>query len=172
MRRAPRMELNHGQVGRCPHAYHADRYVGEERNVNERDDFLHWVRSSLRDAEIALHNGDAEPRIAVWTTKEPVTLLGAWMTATNQQELRELFDGLARTFSNCSAHAYEVIAADVADDMAYTVGYEHTTAEVDGELRTYSLRVTQLYRREAGAWKVMHRHADTIPGAVPGAADA
>lgn len=84
----------------------------------------------------ALHNGDPEPRFAVWTTKEPVTLLGAWMTATNQHELRELFGRLARSFANCSAHSYEVIATDVAGDMAYTVGYEHTTVEVNGELRT------------------------------------
>ena len=140
--------------------------------MSDRDDFLHWVQSSLRDAEIALHNGDAEPRFAVWTTKEPVTLLGAWMTATNQREVRELFGRLARSFANCSAHSYEVIAADVAGDMAYTVGYEHTTVEVNGESRTYSLRVTQLYRREEGEWKVMHRHADTIPAVAPGAGDA
>ena len=46
--------------------------------------------------------------------------------------------------------------------MAYTVGYEHTQASVDGTPRTYSLRVTQVYRREGGDWKVAHRHADTV----------
>ena len=50
-------------------------------------------------------------------------------------------------------------------DLAYTVGYEHTQAIVDGEPRSYTLRVTQVYRREGGEWKVVHRHADEVPDA-------
>ena len=51
--------------------------------------------------------------------------------------------------------------------MAYTVGYEHTQALVNGEPRTYTLRATQVYRREGGEWKVVHRHGDTV-SAEPG----
>jgi ketosteroid isomerase-like protein len=29
--------------------------------------------------------------------------------------------------------------------------------------RSYTLRATQVYRREDGEWKVAHRHADTVP---------
>ena len=47
--------------------------------------------------------------------------------------------------------------------MAYTVGYEHTRASVNGEPRQYSPSVTQIYRREAGDRKVVQRHADTLP---------
>ena len=53
-------------------------------------------------------------------------------------------------------------AYDVVGDMAYTAGLEHTSASVDGEPRSYILRATQVYRREGGAWKVAHRHADTV----------
>ena len=45
--------------------------------------------------------------------------------------------------------------------MEYTAGFEHTSASVNGEPSTYSLRVTEVYRREGGAWKVAHRH-DTV----------
>lgn len=48
--------------------------------------------------------------------------------------------------------------------MAYTVGLEHTSVSVDGEPHTYTLRATQVYRREEGEWKVAHRHGDTVPG--------
>ena len=54
-------------------------------------------------------------------------------------------------------------SADVIGDLAYTVGYEHTQATVNGEARTYTLRATQIYRREGGEWKVIHRHADAPP---------
>jgi hypothetical protein len=31
--------------------------------VSERDDFMAWIGSRLKDAEIALHNGDAAPAV-------------------------------------------------------------------------------------------------------------
>ena len=121
-----------------------------------------WVNSSLYQAELALHNGDSAPRRALWSRKEPVSVLGAWRNAHGQQELDELFTALADSFSDCTSYAFEVLAYDVVGDMAYTVGLEHTSASVDGTARTYSLRATQVYRREGGEWKVAHRHADTI----------
>lgn len=44
--------------------------------------------------------------------------------------------------------------------MAYTVQREITSTIVNGEPREYVLRVTQVYRREDGNWKVIHRHGD------------
>jgi ketosteroid isomerase-like protein len=134
-------------------------------NVSDRDDFLAWVGSRLRDAEIALHNGDAGPRRAIWSRDDPVTVLGAWKSATGQQELTDLFAQLEASFSDCTSYAHEIIAADVIGEMAYTVGYEHTQASVDGAPRKYTVRATQVYRREDGEWKVAHRHADTVPDA-------
>jgi ketosteroid isomerase-like protein len=133
--------------------------------MSDRDDFLAWVQSRLRDAEIALHNGDAAPRRAIWSRNDPVTVLGAWKSATGQQELSDLFGQLEATFSDCTSYTHEIIAAEVIGDMAYTAGYEHTQASVSGEPRTYTLRATQVYRREDGEWKVAHRHADTVPDA-------
>ena len=78
--------------------------------------------------------------------------------------MSDLFGQLAASFSNCTAYANEIVAADVIGDVAYTVAYEHTQASVNGEPRQYVLRATQVYRREAGEWKVVHRHADTVPG--------
>jgi ketosteroid isomerase-like protein len=48
--------------------------------------------------------------------------------------------------------------------MAYTAGLEHISASVDGQPRTYTLRATQVCRREAGEWRVAHRHGDTATG--------
>ena len=133
--------------------------------MSEREEFLDWAKSRLRDAEEALHNGDAEPRLAIWSTNDPVTVFGAWKSASGQDEVRRLFRELEANFSDCKSYAYEIIAADVVGDMAYTVGYEHTEASVRGEPRRYTLRATQIYRREGGEWKVAHRHGDTVPEA-------
>jgi ketosteroid isomerase-like protein len=127
--------------------------------MSDRVDFVAWTQSRLRGAETALHNGDPAPRLAIWSTREPVSVLGAWRSAVGQQELRDLFHHLAETFSKCTSHVYELVAAD----MAFTAGYERTQVSVNGEPRRYVLRVTQVYRSEDGEWKVAHRHADTVP---------
>jgi hypothetical protein len=49
--------------------------------MTDRDDFLNWVQTSLYQAEVALHNGDAAPRRALWSRGEPVSVLGAWRSA-------------------------------------------------------------------------------------------
>jgi ketosteroid isomerase-like protein len=128
------------------------------------DDFLTWVNTSLYQAELALHNGDSAPRRALWSRREPVSVLGAWRNARGQAEIDALFADLGRQFSNCTSFAFELQAYDVVGDMAYTAALERTAVSVDGNPRTYTLRVTQVYRREDGDWKVVHRHGDTLTG--------
>jgi ketosteroid isomerase-like protein len=130
--------------------------------MTDRDEFLVWVETALYEAELALHNGDADPRRALWSRNEPVTVLGAWRNAQGQDEIDELFTTLAQRLSNCTSYRFELTAFDVVGDMAYTVGFEHSSASVDGLPRTYVLRATQVYRREGGEWKVAHRHGDTV----------
>jgi len=107
-------------------------------------------------------NGDARPRRALWSRNEPVSVLGAWRNARGQRELDELFTSLAGPFSDCTSYVFDLQAYDVVGDMAYTAGLEHTSASVNGQPRSYTLRATQVYRREGGEWKVAHRHGDTV----------
>jgi ketosteroid isomerase-like protein len=130
--------------------------------MTDREAFLEWIHGALIPAERALHNGDPGPRRALWSRNEPVSVLGAWRNANGQREADELFTSLGESFSNCTSFAIEVLAYDVIGDMAYTAGLEHTSASVDGQPRTYTLRATQVYRRENGEWKVAHRHGDTV----------
>jgi ketosteroid isomerase-like protein len=69
---------------------------------------------------------------------------------------------LERSFSDCTSYTFELQAYDVVGDMAYTAGLEHISTSVDGQPRSFTLRATQVYRREGGEWKVAHRHADTV----------
>ena len=131
--------------------------------MSERDDFLEWVRTTLTDAERRLHDGDATPRRAIWTRREPVTVFGARRTAVGPKEVGELSTMLGQSFSDVRSFELELVAADVSGDPAYTVAYEYSSTSVNGVPRTYQLRVTQVYRREDGQWKVFHRHADEVP---------
>jgi ketosteroid isomerase-like protein len=131
--------------------------------MNQREDFVTWLHTALRDAEVAIHDGDAAPRRALWSRNDPVTVLGAWRNAAGQAELDALFAHLAESFSDCTSYEFELLEAEVLGDVAYSVGLEHTSASVDGVPRTYTLRATQIYRREDGEWKVAHRHGSAPP---------
>lgn len=130
--------------------------------MSERDDFLASTIPRQMEAETALHNGDAAPRMAMWSRNDPVTLFGAAVSKTGWDDVSRTFEWLASIFSSCKSHELEIVAADASGDLAYTVGYEHTTASVNGAPQSYTLRVTHLYRREDGDWKIVHRHGDPV----------
>lgn len=113
-----------------------------------------------------MHNGDAGPRLNFWSPNEPVTLFGALQTRVGWEDVSSTFRWVASRFSDCSSYEIELIAAGASGDLAYTVAYEHTTASVEGKPpHPYTLRVTHVYRREDGQWRVVHRHG---PGTASG----
>jgi len=129
----------------------------------ETERFLAELLPLQRAAEQAIHNGDVEPRLALWARTDPVTLFGAKMSASGWADLEPMFRTVASWFSDSSEYEFEVIAAGASGDLAYTVGYEHNRVKVDGEPRTYTLRATHVYRREDSQWRIVHRHADVPP---------
>jgi len=131
--------------------------------ATETERFLAAMLPRQRSAEQALHSGDVEPRLALWTRQDPVTLFGAKLSATGWTALEPTFRTVASWFSDSVEYEFDVIAAGASGDLAYTVGYEHNRVTVDGQVRTYTLRVTHVYRREDGEWKIVHRHGDFPP---------
>jgi ketosteroid isomerase-like protein len=131
--------------------------------MRETDVFVEATMARYRDAETALHNGDAAPRKAMWSRTVPVTLLGAAFSGTGWEAIEPIFDRLQASFSNCTSCDHEVIAAGASGDLAYIVAFERTTASVNGSPSLpYTLRATTVFRREDGEWKIVHRHADPV----------
>ncbi len=132
--------------------------------MSELDDFLTETLARQVEAEEALHNGDPTLRMQMWSTQDPVTLFGAVKSNSGWDEVSQVFRWLASRFSDCTAYRFELVAAGVSGDLAYTVGYEHTSVSIDGvPVEPYTLRVTHVYRREDGEWKIVHRHGDPVP---------
>jgi ketosteroid isomerase-like protein len=141
--------------------------------MGDLDAFLASVLPRQIEAEEAIHNGDPDPRLAMWSDRDPVTLLGAAVSKNGADDTREFFRALAARFSDCTSYRFELLAAGTSGDLAYTVGYEHTSVSIDGApADPYVLRVTHVYRREDGEWKIVHRHADTRSVVEPDLAEA
>jgi ketosteroid isomerase-like protein len=51
----------------------------------------------------------------------------------------------------------------VVGELAYETGREEGTATVAGQPVSLDHRVTNIYRREGGVWKVVHHHTDKSP---------
>jgi ketosteroid isomerase-like protein len=70
----------------------------------------------------------------------------------------------AVNYRDGEAVGFENVSTIVGEDLAYTVEIESYRARVGGaeEVVPVSVRVTTVFRREDGVWKVVHRHADPI----------
>ena len=131
----------------------------------ETEEFLAWMLPRQAAAEEAIHQGDVEPRLALWSRHDPVTLYGARLSGQGWAQLEPTFREVATWFSNATSYDFEVVAAGASGDLAYIVGHEHNEVQVEGVPTAYTLRSTHVYRREDGEWRIVHRHADAPPDA-------
>jgi ketosteroid isomerase-like protein len=132
--------------------------------MSERDEFQAKTLTRMVDAEIALHGGDPEPRLAMWSRHDPVTLLGAMVSKSGRADIDPFFRWLAAQFSNVSGYTFDLVACEGSGDLACTVGYERYVGSMSGgPVQDTVLRVTHIFRREDGEWKVAHRHGDHAP---------
>jgi ketosteroid isomerase-like protein len=130
----------------------------------DNDDFRTGMLARQAEAEEAIVHGDAAPRMELWSRRDPVSLFGAGTgpCRTGWDELSRIFGWVASTFSDVSDFRFDVEVAEVSGDMAYTVGYERFNGSIDGRpLASIAVRVTHVYRREDGEWKIVHRHGDS-----------
>ena len=121
------------------------------------------------EAERALVHGDPTARMSLWSRRDPVSLFGAGTgeVRTGWAQLRRIFEWVASTFSDVSDFRFDVEVVEVSADLAYTVGYERFNGSIDGRpAAPITVRVTHVYRREEGEWKIVHRHADSATADV------
>lgn len=94
--------------------------------ATETESFLAEMLPQQRAAERAIHNGDPEPRLGLWSRADPVTVLGARMSASAWPDVERMFREVASWFSDSAAYEFEIIAAGASGDLAYTVGTSET----------------------------------------------
>ncbi|GGU38855.1 YybH family protein [Lentzea flava] len=115
-----------------------------------------------RDIE-SLHNGDAGPRKQMWSRTEPVVLFGAAMGGVGWTEVEQIFDTIEKWFHGSRSLDIEVVAAESSGDLGYVCAIERSEiVDPAGSPKTYALRVTTVFRREDGTWRIVHRHGSPL----------
>jgi ketosteroid isomerase-like protein len=118
-------------------------------------------------ANTAFVNGDPSAWLSMTAEKDPVSIFGgfggrgdAGVDAVHKRYLLA-----AGAFQPSGADVeFEYLVKDVRGRLAYTVAIERANVLYTGHTDTSEqvLRSTMIFRLERGAWKIVHRHADTM----------
>lgn len=111
----------------------------------------------------AMFVGAIEPMDAVWSHEDDITYMGPDGTVDV---------GYEQTFSNLRKQAemklggeihHEQIMLTVGKDLAVMECFELGDNLVDDKPVQVSLRVTNIFRKEQGEWKLIGHHTDKLP---------
>ena len=123
------------------------------------------------DALNAIANGDPEPLKALYSHREDISQCGLWGgVERGWEEVSGRLDWVAEQFvPGPGVVTAEVVLTSASGEMAYSVWIERWWCQLKArsEPQHMMIRVTQILRREDGAWKAVHRHGDDRIGQAP-----
>jgi ketosteroid isomerase-like protein len=124
------------------------------------------VRKASEEFYAALNkmaNGDAASMADIWSHSATV----ATMHPIGGRQIG--YDAVAPVWEQV-AHVASEGRVELRDqfieaggDMAYELGTERGQIKIAGEKVDFDHRVTNIYRREAGGWKIVLHHSDLSP---------
>lgn len=126
------------------------------------------IEAVLERSHAALHgiaNGDPSLFQALFSDADDVTLGNPFGPfAKGRKNVEATLARAAANYREGKCSPFELIAQHVSDTLACFVEVERVRAKVGGgtEFVDVSIRATSVFRREHGAWKLVHRHADPI----------
>jgi hypothetical protein len=127
------------------------------------DDFL-VLRERAADAYV---RGDGSAVDAIVPHTGAATFHGpGGDTVIGAQDVATRYLADAKLFRDNGVSRFEVIHQGHADDVGFWTGFQVATVQI-GEMPApvaMRLRVTEVFRRIAGAWTLVHRHADAARG--------
>jgi ketosteroid isomerase-like protein len=111
-------------------------------------------------------NGDNTLWRELASQADDASVMGAWGAfETGWAQAGPRYDWAAARFLPSGAKLQvQYLSVNVSGSLASTVSIERSTALVVGmpQPMPLQLRVTHLFRKEQGAWKLLHRHADPM----------
>lgn len=107
-------------------------------------------------------NGDAGSMAEVWSHDAATTMHPVGGRETGWAEVRETWERVAGASSDGRVELADSHLT-VAGDAAWESGTERGRFSLGGNPVEVEVRVTNVYRRENGGWRIVHHHADRSP---------
>jgi ketosteroid isomerase-like protein len=129
------------------------------------DDALAKALQEMTATTVAMYNCDPRPMIDSWAASDDITLFGAGgPSEKGHKPVTDTMTWVGSRLTGADAVDVEHTVIASSGDLAYTVGFERSHVRVDdAPPRDMVVRVTHIYPRINGAWKLTHRHADFPP---------
>jgi len=132
------------------------------------NDDLHDFEQFMKQRDQAARayvSGDAAPLGRIVAHSSPATFFaprGGYVQGAD--EVRATYQHDAESFDSGSDSHFEILHMAASDGIAYWTGFQRASARMRGhsEAIPFNLRVTEVFRREDGDWKLIHRHADSL----------
>ena len=115
------------------------------------------------EAAKAYVNGDAEPLAEIATLNSPASFFSPKGDHTEgAAEVLAVYKKDAGAFDSGSETHFEILQMEAAGGLAFWAGFQKASMRMKGkeEAIPMNIRVTEIFRRENGDWKMIHRHAD------------
>jgi ketosteroid isomerase-like protein len=116
-------------------------------------------------AALAYTRGDGGPVNALTADGEPVTFFGPdGGRISGPDAVKESFAAGAAQFLPDGDSKLEVLQATGGADVGYWCGIQNATVRMRGGDKPVPmrLRITEIFRLQGGAWRLVHRHADML----------
>lgn len=116
------------------------------------------------ESNAALMRGDMKTYLALITLTHDFTLMSPFggKPTRGAEVTPERMEAMGRFFKNGTLEL-EVVQAYGSADLVVLAVIERAHVEVGGlAAQDWPLRVTLVYRREQGQWRLAHRHADPL----------
>jgi ketosteroid isomerase-like protein len=108
-------------------------------------------------------NGDASALSDAWSHSASVSAMHPiGGRQVGWDAVKASFDQVAHLASDGKIQLKDQLIS-VSGDMAYEIGVEAGRFALAGHQVSVEHRVTNVYRREAGGWKMTHHHTDLSP---------
>lgn len=161
-RRAP-LVLAAAIAAVCAFALPAAFADADDHHAHAFERFLHRYEA----ANTAFVNGDPSMWLSLTAAKGPVSIFGGFggLGEAGVAGVHQRYLLAATAFRPSGAKVtFDYLVKDVQGRLAYTVAIERSDVLYAGqtERRPQVLRVTMLFRRDHGDWKIIHCHADTM----------
>jgi ketosteroid isomerase-like protein len=106
-------------------------------------------------------DGDSGQMEQIWSHGSDVSAMHPFGSRSlGWEEVRGGWEQAAQAFSGGQVALDEMAVFPISEDAAYTLGTEHGQARIGEETVGIDWRVTNIYRREADGWKIVHHHTD------------